>query len=405
MYLTTLDKLGRFFLAGSGILIELKKGGPHMKEKIGLYVHIPFCQKLCHYCDFLTFENQEGMIEDYVDYLIKEMDLYQDRGYLLYTIYFGGGTPSYLAADEMAEIMDAIQKKFEWTPDCEVSIEMNPESIDAEKVKTYLECGFNRFSMGVQTFDPKVLQIMGRLHTRDTVLSKYTLLREMGCDNISIDLMFNNPGQDIDVLNRDIDQALALNPDHISYYSLMIKDNTNFKRWLEKGRIRLFDEKTDRDMYHLIQSRLQEAGFDQYEISSFARNGKQGRHNKKYWQLDNYLGLGLGASSNIDLVRFTNTRGFNDYFAAIDQGQVPVETSEQMDIEEREKEFIMLNMRLRQGFDISTINQRFGIDFLSKYQTALDKHLKYKVIQIQGDRISFTDYGMDVGNQFYLDIL
>ena len=121
--------------------------------------------------------------------------------------------------------------------------------------------------------------------------------------------------------------------------------------------------------------------------------------------MDNYLGLGLGASSNIDLVRFTNTRGFNDYFAAIDQGQVPVETSEQMDIEEREKEFIMLNMRLRQGFDISTINQRFGIDFLSKYQTALDKHLKYKVIQIQGDRISFTDYGMDVGNQFYLDIL
>ena len=112
MYLTTLDKLGRFFLAGSGILIELKKGGPHMKEKIGLYVHIPFCQKLCHYCDFLTFENQEGMIEDYVDYLIKEMDLYQDRGYLLDTIYFGGGTPSYLAADEMAEIIDAIQKKL-----------------------------------------------------------------------------------------------------------------------------------------------------------------------------------------------------------------------------------------------------------------------------------------------------
>lgn len=376
-----------------------------MAETIGLYVHIPFCQKLCHYCDFLTFEDQDDVIPQYVDYLIKEMQLYQDRDYILDTIYFGGGTPSHLEADLMAKIMDGIYATFKVTDDCEVSIEMNPESVTEEKIKTYQAKGFNRFSMGVQSFDPKVLQIMGRLHSRQTAIDKFHLLRDLGCDNVSIDLMFNNPRQDMDILNRDIDQAIELNPNHISYYSLMIKDNTNFQRWLKAGRIKLFDEKTDRDMYHNIQDRLSQAGFNQYEISSFARDGKESRHNKKYWQLENYLGVGMGASSNIDLRRFTNTRLFKDYFAAIDQGQMPVESSEMMDLEEREKEFIMLNMRLRKGFDISVINQRFGIDFKEKYKDALEKHLKYKVIQIEGDHISFTDYGLDVGNQFYLDIL
>ncbi|EFR31008.1 radical SAM family heme chaperone HemW [Eremococcus coleocola] len=376
-----------------------------MAETIGLYVHIPFCQKLCHYCDFLTFEDQDDVIPQYVDYLIKEMQLYQDRDYILDTIYFGGGTPSHLEADLMAKIMDGIYATFKVTDDCEVSIEMNPESVTEEKIKTYQAKGFNRFSMGVQSFDPKVLQIMGRLHSRQTAIDKFHLLRDLGCDNVSIDLMFNNPRQDMDILNRDIDQAIELNPNHISYYSLMIKDNTNFQRWLKAGRIKLFDEKTDRDMYHNIQDRLSQAGFNQYEISSFARDGKESRHNKKYWQLENYLGVGMGASSNIDLRRFTNTRRFKDYFAAIDQGQMPVESSEMMDLEEREKEFIMLNMRLRKGFDISVINQRFGIDFKEKYKDALEKHLKYKVIQIEGDHIYFTDYGLDVGNQFYLDIL
>lgn len=376
-----------------------------MAETIGLYVHIPFCQKLCHYCDFLTFEDQDDVIPQYVDYLIKEMQLYQDRDYILDTIYFGGGTPSHLEADLMAKIMDGIYATFKVTDDCEVSIEMNPESVTEEKIKTYQAKGFNRFSMGVQSFDPKVLQIMGRIHSRQTAIDKFHLLRDLGCDNVSIDLMFNNPRQDMDILNRDIDQAIELNPNHISYYSLMIKDNTNFQRWLKAGRIKLFDEKTDRDMYHNIQDRLSQAGFNQYEISSFARDGKESRHNKKYWQLENYLGVGMGASSNIDLRRFTNTRRFKDYFAAIDQGQMPVESSEMMDLEEREKEFIMLNMRLRKGFDISVINQRFGIDFKEKYKDALEKHLKYKVIQIEGDHISFTDYGLDVGNQFYLDIL
>ncbi|WP_028125547.1 radical SAM family heme chaperone HemW [Eremococcus coleocola] len=376
-----------------------------MAETIGLYVHIPFCQKLCHYCDFLTFEDQDDVIPQYVDYLIKEMQLYQDRDYILDTIYFGGGTPSHLEADLMAKIMDGIYATFKVTDDCEVSIEMNPESVTEEKIKTYQAKGFNRFSMGVQSFDPKVLQIMGRLHSRQTAIDKFHLLRDLGCDNVSIDLMFNNPRQDMDILNRDIDQAIELNPNHISYYSLMIKDNTNFQRWLKAGRIKLFDEKTDRDMYHNIQDRLSQAGFNQYEISSFARDGKESRHNKKYWQLENYLGVGMGASSNIDLRRFTNTRRFKDYFAAIDQGEMPVESSEMMDLEEREKEFIMLNMRLRKGFDISVINQRFGIDFKEKYKDALEKHLNYKVIQIEGDHISFTDYGLDVGNQFYLDIL
>ncbi|MGX7108029.1 radical SAM family heme chaperone HemW [Facklamia miroungae] len=375
-----------------------------MKERIGLYNHIPFCQKKCHYCDFLTFVDMEDKMDEYIDYLVKEMALYHGR-YQLDTIYFGGGTPSYLAAEQMAKIMESISKHFEILPDCEISIEMNPESVTKEKVETYLKYGFNRFSMGVQSFDNATLRMMGRLHDRQKVYEKVALLKELGVEKLGIDLMFGNPKQDMAVLKHDIELAMQLPINHISYYSLMIKENTPFQRWVLTGQMRVLDDEIERKMYHYIQSELAKHGFHQYEISNFAKGEVESRHNKKYWQLENYLGLGLGASSNIDLVRFVNHRRFADYYGMIDQGKFPIQISERLSVEDREKEYIMLNLRLLEGFAFQAINQRFQINFLEKYQDVLTKHKKLGLIDYDHERIWFTEKGLDMGNQFYLDII
>ncbi|WP_419775107.1 radical SAM family heme chaperone HemW [Ignavigranum ruoffiae] len=376
-----------------------------MKETMGLYVHIPFCQKKCHYCDFLTFARQEGMIKKYVDYLIKEMALYAKEDYLLDSIYFGGGTPSYLAAEEMDRIMQAIYAYFDVSEDCEISIEMNPESVTAEHLEVYLKHGFNRYTMGVQSFDDAVLTLMGRLHDGQTVRDRVDLLRKMGVKNLGIDLMFANPKQNMAILKSDLKQGLSLNPDHISYYSLMIKEGTPFARWVQTRQIQLIEDEAERDMYHYIQSELAKAGYQQYEISNFARPGAESRHNQKYWTLANYIGLGLGAHSNIDLVRYSNCRQFDHYFAKIDQGQKPIAYQEQLSLEDREKEYIMLNLRLIKGFAITELNQKFNINFEEKYRTAIDKHLKLGTVSIKDGQFTFTKFGLDVGNQFYLDIL
>lgn len=376
-----------------------------MSEIIGLYIHIPFCEKKCHYCDFLTFAQQEGKIDTYVDYLIKEMELYDGEAYQVDTIYFGGGTPSYLASPLMVKIMQAIGQHFKVMDDCEISIEMNPESVTEEKLRTYLDLGFNRFTMGVQSFDDATLRMMGRLHDKQTVLDKVALCRKMGIGNLGIDLMFANPKQDMDILKQDVATALTLDVDHISYYSLMIKPNTPYARWVKTKQITLFDDDLERDMYHYIQEHLTASGFNQYEISNFSRGNHLSRHNQKYWRLDNYLGLGLGASSNMDNLRFSNVRRFEQYFDLIDAGQRPLLIDERLTKEDREKEFIMLNLRLLNGFDITELNQRFDIDFEVKYANAIEKHLKYGTVKIDQGRFMFTNYGLDIGNQFYLDIL
>lgn len=372
---------------------------------VGLYLHIPFCQKKCHYCDFLTFVNRDDTIHEYVNYLIKEIQLYKDHDYSVDTIYFGGGTPSHIDADYIAEIMQAIDQNFNILPECEISIEMNPESVSREKLTAYVTAGLNRFSMGVQSFDDQVLKLMGRLHNRQSVLEKIDLMAELEVGKFGIDLMFANPRQSLEVLKEDLAIAARLPVNHISYYSLMIKDNTPFHRWIQTGQIKLVDEETERYMYHLIQEKLTAHGFHQYEISNFAKKGAESRHNKKYWTLEDYIGLGLGASSNIGLERSVNQPSFTKYFDMIDKGKLPVQSSEKLSGEEREKEYIMLHLRLLQGFDIGEINQRFKINFIEKYQDAIEKHLNYQTVGLKDNRFYFTPRGLDIGNQFYLDIL
>ncbi|MGY3776011.1 radical SAM family heme chaperone HemW [Helcococcus sueciensis] len=375
-----------------------------MKEKLGLYIHIPFCQKKCHYCDFLTFIGHDEMIEKYVKYLNKEIEMYRDNDYILDTIYIGGGTPSYLEDELMTSILDKVKKIFTIDDKCEITIEMNPESVTEKKIQSYLKSGINRFSMGVQSFDDEVLKIMGRIHNRKTVIEKLDIMKKKGCQNISIDMMMANPKQDIEILKKDLEIASSLDINHISYYSLILKEHTHFEMWFNEGKINLYDPKEERDMYHLVTNTLKEKGFNQYEISSFSKPGFESVHNQKYWNLKNYLGVGMGASANINLVRTTNTRSFDEYFESIDNGEFPIVEREELNTEMREKEYLMLNLRMLKGFEISDINSKFNIDFMKKYKDIVEKHSKNGILEISENSVKFTEYGIDNGNMLFRDL-
>lgn len=371
---------------------------------IGLYIHIPFCEKKCNYCDFLTYINHEDMVDKYVTYLLKEIELYKGKDIKLDTIYIGGGTPSYLDESYMEEIISKLKETFFLDNDLEFTIEMNPESVTREKINSYLKSGINRFSMGVQSFNNEVLSIMGRIHNRTTVFKKLKMMRELGCKNISIDLMLANPKQDQDVLRQDLEIACKLEIDHISYYSLILKEETYFDLWYNQGKIELFDPKEERDMYHKVVDRLVDHGFIHYEISSFAKEGFESRHNQKYWNLEDYIGLGMGAASNLGHTRYVNHRDFDDYFASLDKNEKPIMEEEVLSIETREKEYMMLNLRMMKGFEISEMNEKFSIDFEQKYAQVVNRNISRGILEINDGRLHFTDYGIDNGNIFFRDL-
>lgn len=376
-----------------------------MTRSKGLYIHIPFCDYHCYYCSFVTFVTNPERVEKYVDYVVKEMDLYRHENYSLDTIYFGGGTPSILSGEQMTRMMQAIEKSFQISSGAEISTEMNPESITREKLSVFQSLGFNRFSVGAQSFSDQVLTMMGRIHRREDIFQRIQWMKDLGIDNISIDLMFNNPGQTLEVLKEDLDQALSLDIDHLSIYSLMIEPGTQFERWLKKGQIHIQEDDQERAMYNLIQDTLKEEGFKQYEISNFARPGKMCRHNLKYWRQEDYLGIGVGAAGNIGSSRYENQHDFINYYHLIDEGKRPIRENIYLTEQEREVEYIMLNMRLLDGMSIKQLNQRYHINFLLKYQKAVDKHLKTGLIELSGDYLRFTDRGLDLTNQFYLDLM
>ena len=374
-------------------------------ESIGLYVHIPFCPYKCNYCDFLTYSNVDFMIDDYIDSLLKEISLYEGEDYSLDSIFIGGGTPSYIKADHIRRIMKAIKENFHLEEGAEISIEMNPDTLTDKKVRTYLEAGINRFSLGVQTFDQEILKILGRRHSYEIVKKDIELLRKNGAKNISIDMMMANPKQDMAVLREDLEKIIGLDINHISYYSLILEEKTMFDHWLNSGKISLFDDDLERQMYHEAVFFLAINGFDRYEISNFAKKGYESVHNKKYWELKDYLGLGLGSSSNLGLKRFSNHRKLKDYHADLALGKKPLALVEDLSLEEREKEYIIMNMRKTEGFSIDQLEKRFKIDFYGKYKDVLDRHLAYRTIKIENGRLSFTDYGIDVSNTFFVDII
>ena len=328
----------------------------------GLYIHIPFCKSRCIYCGFYS-TTAEQMKQAYVDAVCHEMELRdaiyekegKDVGKTLATVYLGGGTPSQLSPTQLQQLFDAIARHYDVNDDAEITIECNPDDVTEAFAELLQSLPVNRVSMGAQTFDDDRLQFIHRRHTSEQVTTAIQRLREKGIHNISVDLMYGFPEETLEEWEHDIQQALALNVEHISAYALTYEEGTPLYRLLEEGKVKEIDEERSLAMYDRLIDRLQEAGYEHYEISNFARKGWRSRHNSSYWQLVPYIGIGAAAHSYDGRRRQWNIADINSYINHIQQGIVPAE-GELLDKDSRYNDHVMLALRTCEGLDLSTLD-------------------------------------------------
>lgn len=372
-----------------------------------LYIHIPFCVKKCDYCDFLSFSADEQTQRSYVAALQKELVFYgaKYKGRRITTIFIGGGTPSWLREESMQAVMETVYQNFAVDGDAEITIECNPGTVTEHKFEVYRKIGINRLSIGLQSAHNDELKILGRIHTYEQFLKTYDMARKHGFTNINIDLMSSLPGQTPDIFCDSLHRVLQLKPEHISAYSLIIEKGTPFYELYKFDAVRqeagmqtesLPTEEEEYQTTKMTQHILKEAGYHWYEVSNFAKPGYECRHNIGYWKRVDYLGVGLGASSLIDNVRYSNTRDLYTYLS------VPAdslhETAAQITRNEQMEEFMFLGLRMRDGFYRDEFTQAFGIPIEAVYGDALN-HLQQEELLLKREgRIYLTDKGMDLNN-------
>lgn len=381
-------------------------GGILLKE-LGVYIHIPFCSSKCYYCDFVSFSNQDYKIAGYIDYLKREMDLYKEylKDYTVKTIFIGGGTPSYLEGHFIVEILEHLDKNFNLKQVEEITIEANPGTLNGKKLYQYKGAGINRISLGVQSLNDRLLKSLGRSHTSMDFFRNYELIREMGFNNINVDLIFGLPDQTIEDCINTLKKVIDLGVEHISYYSLILEENTMMKKWYQEGRIQLPQEEIERQMYHRGIDLLKDSGYKHYEISNFSKEGFECKHNLFYWKLKPYIGLGIGAHSNISNKRFWNHSDFKYYYNSLDQGKVPISGEEIIDKDMEIAEYMILGLRLIKGINKKEFANRFKLNIEDIYKGVLDKHEKGGLLYTDHEWVRFTPKGLDLSNLVYVDLL
>ena len=378
---------------------------------LSLYIHIPFCVKKCSYCDFVSykvsdFENNLG-IENYMAALEKEIDLNHDllASAMIATLYIGGGTPSSIPGHHIHALINKLKSISTFSKDVEITIEVNPGTLDETKLNHYLSAGVNRISMGLQTTNDDLLKTIGRIHNTNDFISSFEAIKRAGFKNISLDLMFGLPAQTIQDINKAIELISTLKPNHVSAYSLKIEEGTPLYERYEKGGVQLPDEALEREMYHTIENKLSELGIHQYELSNFAVEGAESKHNKVYWKNQAYLGLGVSAHSKFNHVRHSNTNQINTYIEALSKGQLATDEDIYIDAKEDRFETIMLGLRLNEGISIQDIETRYVIDFNEKYGAVVKELLENGLIEVNVDNIRLTSLGRDLANQVFVRFL
>ena len=261
-----------------------------MKE-IGLYIHIPFCRKKCNYCDFISFQNKEDIQEKYIKALINEIKQESSKKFIVDTIYIGGGTPSYINSKFIKDIMQTIKQNFEMKENSEITIEVNPGTIDKQKIRDYKKIGINRISIGLQTTNNELLRLIGRVHTYEDFLESYKIIKESGFENINIDLMLGLPNQTTQMLENSVNTIIKLDPKHISVYSLILEEGTKLYKDIQNGKLQIIEDELERKMYWNVKKKLEENGYNHYEISNYARKGYESKHNSNCWEQKEYMGF------------------------------------------------------------------------------------------------------------------
>lgn len=398
-----------------------KNNDDRIKKPLMLYVHIPFCVKKCAYCDFLSGPANAEEIGTYVTALCREIDWYREVAakYEVDSIFFGGGTPSILNENLITQVMTRIRDVFYIKDEAEITIECNPGTVSRNKLECYKSLGINRISFGLQSTDNQELEHLGRIHTYETFLENYALARELGFHNINIDLMSALPGQTKESYCETLNKIIALGPEHISAYSLILEEGTPFyEMYGEDGKYQdmIPSEEADRQMYHETKRMLQEAGYERYEISNYAKQGYASRHNVGYWRRREYIGLGLGASSYINKERFHNTDDMEMYQEeCCKHGNVLRKESnllynirkdrQLLSQQEEMEEFMFLGLRLVKGVKKEEFYTMFQQEIEEVYLDVINKLKAEHLLESNNECIYLTEKGIDLSNQVFAEFL
>ncbi|MDD5966317.1 MAG: radical SAM family heme chaperone HemW [Blautia sp.] len=382
-----------------------------MMKELELYLHIPFCVKKCNYCDFLSAPAGEETRAAYVDALLEEIRGFDEpEDYEVVTVFFGGGTPSILPGQAIFRIMEALREKFSFRKEAEITLEANPGTVDKEKLSFYKKAGINRLSFGLQSADAEELKKLGRIHTWEKFLESFQLAREAGFSNINVDLMSALPGQTKESWEKTLRQILALQPEHISAYSLIIEEGTPFYQLYEKDVERrdageepelIPSEEEERAMYEATGRILKEQGYLHYEISNYAKPGCECRHNLGYWQRRDYLGFGLGASTLLNLVRYKNTEDLEAYLGGDFSKKEFFVLTKDNQIEET----MFLGLRVLEGVSKEQFREQFSCELRVVYRKELEKLEQEGLLEEEGDFVRLTSRGIDLSNPVLAEFL
>lgn len=376
-----------------------------MRENIGIYIHIPFCKKKCFYCDFVSYENKENLIQEYIDAVCLEILQNAEilSEYNISTIYFGGGTPSLIKAEYIEKILNTLKLFVKDEKEIkEITIEINPNSASLDKLEKYYNLGINRLSIGLQSTHDKILRNIGRLHTFNDFKEVLKNANAVGFKNISVDLIYPLPGLNLSGFKETLNSVIKLkdefNIKHISVYNLEVHENTRLDFLLKEGFVSLCNEDEEYKMREELNKRLQDNGFVKYEISNYAYPGFESKHNLCYWNQEKYIGFGVNASSFFNLKRYRNTSNIDKYIDGIKNNKNIVVETEELDKLSLMKEYIILKLRLSKGVEISEFKQKFGTDIFDIFNTEFNSLKKDNLVNITSKNISLTSRGEEVAN-------
>jgi len=377
-----------------------------------LYLHIPFCQRKCPYCSFVSHQGSRQTRDDYLELLLKEMDLARTlspAGSALDSVYFGGGTPSLLQPAQMALLLERASRLFGLAESAEITLEANPGTIDLKRLVGFRAAGINRLSLGIQSFDDSRLVTLGRIHSAQQAQAAFNAARQAGFDNIGIDLIHSLPDQTLDMWRSDLHQALRLAPEHLSVYGLTIEEDTPFAERYPDDSPHLPDEDLSADMFEQADTLLTAAGYEHYEIANYARPGFRSRHNSGYWHRDGYLGLGCGAHSflrdSVCGTRFSNSADLEAYSAAIRQGHLPRLDLSALSRKDAMAEFVYLGLRMADGIQITAFENEFGSPLNAVYGKVIDELAQTGLIITDRDSVRLSRRGLLLSNQVFTRFL
>ena len=365
------------------------------KKPTSAYVHIPFCTQICYYCDFSKVFIKNQPVDSYLEHLLEEFQSYDIQK--LRTLYIGGGTPTALSAPQLEVLLDGLTKNLDLSALEELTIEANPGDLDADKIAVLKNSAVNRVSLGVQTFDDKMLKKIGRSHLEKDIYENIDRLKLAGFDNISIDLIYALPGQTMEQVKDNVAKAIGLDIPHMSLYSLILENHTVFMNRMRRGKLPLPKEELEAEMFEYIIAELEKSGFEHYEISNFSKPGFESRHNLMYWDNAEYYGIGAGASGYVNGVRYKNHGPIRHYLTAVEEGNARI-TEEHLSQKEQMEEEMFLGLRKKSGVSMARFEEKFGRSFDGLYGEIVRDLVQQGLMQIEGDRVRMTKRGLFLGD-------